>query len=210
MSTAENGHHPAWYPTQADTCPGCGATHSVQRITGTSPTVDVAMCTACGLHWATTTVTPALSIVGLLPTPQLRTAAFLAALRTEVTRRSGKGPGTMTVTICLPATEVISTDTMASVDTVVWRCRLCDHHGTATHPACGAFRGRRAPDRPAPRHDRHRPRISPGRPPVKLHSRAALAAAGRFPNRGPAGPRRSLASRFATTPCGVSEVGLYL
>ncbi|MGH3692593.1 MAG: hypothetical protein ACRDRX_01065 [Pseudonocardiaceae bacterium] len=38
----------------------------------------------------------------------------------------------MTVTVCLPATEVISIDAMASVDTVVWRCRICDHHGTAT------------------------------------------------------------------------------
>jgi len=66
------------------------------------------------------------------PTPQLRTAALMAALRTEVIRRSGKGPGTMTVTLCLPATEVISIDAMASVDTVVWRCRICDHHGTAT------------------------------------------------------------------------------
>jgi len=129
VSTAENGHHPAWYPTEADTCPGCGATHSVQRITGTPPTVDAAMCTACGLHWATTVVNPALSIVGLLPTPQLRTAAFLALLRTEVTQRSGKGHP---MTICLPATEVIGIDAMASVNTVVWRCRLCDHHGTAT------------------------------------------------------------------------------
>jgi hypothetical protein len=38
----------------------------------------------------------------------------------------------MTVTVCLPATEVISIDAMASVDTVVWWCRLCDHHTTAT------------------------------------------------------------------------------
>ncbi len=29
---------------------------------------------------------PALSVVGLLPTPQLRTAALLAVLRTEVTQ----------------------------------------------------------------------------------------------------------------------------
>ena len=76
-------------------------------------------------------VNPALSTIGLLPTPQLRTAALLAALRAEVTRRSGKGH-TMTVTVCLPVTEVISMDAMASVDTVVWWCRLCDHHGTAT------------------------------------------------------------------------------
>jgi hypothetical protein len=30
------------------------------------------------------------SIIGLLPTPELRSAAFLAALRTEVARRSTK------------------------------------------------------------------------------------------------------------------------
>jgi hypothetical protein len=132
VSTAENGHHPAWYPTEAESCPGCGATHGVQRITGTSPTVDAAMCTACGLHWATTTVNPALSIVGLLPTPQLRMAAFLATLRTEVTRRSAKEHPMPETPVCFPATEVISIDAMASVDTVVWWCRLCDHHGTAT------------------------------------------------------------------------------
>jgi hypothetical protein len=122
-------------PDRGRHLPGCGATHGVQQITGTSPTVDAAMCTACGLHWATTVVNPALrvalSIIGLLPTPELSTSAFLAALRTEVARRSGK-EYTMTVTVCLPATEMISIDAMASVDTVVWRCRLCDHHGTAT------------------------------------------------------------------------------
>jgi len=36
------------------------------------------------------------------------------------------------MTVCLPATEVINIDAMASVDTAVWRCRLCDRHGTAT------------------------------------------------------------------------------
>ncbi len=77
-------------PTQADTCPGCGATHGVQRIAGTSPKVDAWRCAACGMHWAVTVVNPALAIVGLLPTPQLRTAALLAVLRTEVTQRSGK------------------------------------------------------------------------------------------------------------------------
>ncbi len=65
----------------------------------------------------------------LIGFPQLRTAAFLAVLRTEVIRRSGKGHS---MTICLPVTEVISIDAMASVDTVAWRCRLCDHHGTTT------------------------------------------------------------------------------
>ena len=38
----------------------------------------------------------------------------------------------MTATLCLPVTEVIGIDAMASVDTVLWRCRLCDQHGTAT------------------------------------------------------------------------------
>ncbi|MGH4001131.1 MAG: hypothetical protein ACRDTJ_27145, partial [Pseudonocardiaceae bacterium] len=69
----------------------------VQRIISTtSPKVQAWMCAACGLHWATTVVNPARSIVGLIPTPQLRAAALRAILRTEVTRRSGKGPATMT------------------------------------------------------------------------------------------------------------------
>jgi hypothetical protein len=37
------------------------------------------------LDWACT-------VIGVLPTPQLRTAAFLNVLRAEVTRRSGKDP----------------------------------------------------------------------------------------------------------------------
>ena len=36
------------------------------------------------------------------------------------------------MTICLAVTEVISIDAMASVDTALWQCRLCDQHGTAT------------------------------------------------------------------------------
>jgi ribosomal protein L37AE/L43A len=76
--------------TGNDECPGCGVTQSVQRTRGSSPRVQAWSCAACGLHWATTVVNPALPIVGLLPTPQLRTAAFLAALRAEVIRRSGK------------------------------------------------------------------------------------------------------------------------
>jgi hypothetical protein len=62
---------------------------------------------------ACTAVHPALSIVGLLPTPALRSAALLALLRCEVHLRSGK-EHTVTVTVCLPATEVISIDAMAS------------------------------------------------------------------------------------------------
>ena len=72
----------------------------------------------CGLHWACTVVHPALSIIVLLPTPQLCTAAFLAVLCTEVHRRSGKEHPVIS-SVCLPATEVISIDAMASVDTVV-------------------------------------------------------------------------------------------
>jgi hypothetical protein len=98
VSTAETGHHLAWCPTdptEAESCPGCGTTHGMQRITGTAPTVDAAMCTACGLHWACTVANPALSIVSLLPTPALRTAALLAVLRTEVSL--GGGPATSVV-----------------------------------------------------------------------------------------------------------------
>ncbi|MGH3799606.1 MAG: hypothetical protein ACRDTD_05620, partial [Pseudonocardiaceae bacterium] len=77
MSTAEAGHR-VWCPTdptEAESCPGCGATQGVQRIASTtSPKVQAWTCAGCGLHWATTVVNPALSIVGLLPTPQLRTA----------------------------------------------------------------------------------------------------------------------------------------
>ena len=62
---------------QAEACPGCGATTGVQRKPA-PPKVDAWTCTVCDMHWATTVVNPALSVVGLLPTPELRT---------EVTRR---------------------------------------------------------------------------------------------------------------------------
>lgn len=121
-------------PTDDDGCPGCGATHGVQPQPAL-PTVQAWSCTACGMHWACTvvnlTVRVALSIVSTLPTPQLRTAALLAVLRADVRQRSAKEQP-MTVTICLPAAELFNIDAMASVDTVVWWCRLCDHHGTAT------------------------------------------------------------------------------
>ncbi len=119
-------------PTDDDACPGCGAAHGVQRIAGTSPKVDAWICVACGMHWATTVVNPALSIVGVLPTPQLRTAALLAVLRAEVTRRSGKG-NTMAVTVCFPVDQVVQFDAMATVDTTVWWCRLCGHEATAAN-----------------------------------------------------------------------------
>ncbi len=49
----EQGTSTVTDPTD-DTCPGCGATHGVQRITGTSPKVQAWMCAACSMHWATT------------------------------------------------------------------------------------------------------------------------------------------------------------
>ncbi|MGH3776527.1 MAG: hypothetical protein ACRDRR_12485 [Pseudonocardiaceae bacterium] len=71
-----------------EACPHCGTTDGVQAKSAPS-TVQAWTCAACGLGWATTVVNPALSIalsiVGLLPTPALRTAAFLAVLGTEVT-----------------------------------------------------------------------------------------------------------------------------
>jgi hypothetical protein len=73
---------------------------------------------------------------GLLPTPQLRTAALLAVLRTEVTQRSAKEHHPMPDTVCLPATELINLDSMASVATAVWWCRLCGQEATgASRPA---------------------------------------------------------------------------
>jgi hypothetical protein len=96
----------------------------------TTTMVDgAALGTAC-LDKATTMVNPALSIIGLLPTPQQRTTALLALLRAEVERSGNRHP--VISNVCLPATEVISINAMASVDTVIWRCRLCDHHGTTT------------------------------------------------------------------------------
>jgi hypothetical protein len=57
---------------------------------GREATVQAWTSAARGLDFACTAVHPALSIIGLLSTPELRTAAFLAILRTEVARRSGK------------------------------------------------------------------------------------------------------------------------
>ena len=58
------------------------AGHTTTMVDGT------ALGAACGLHWACAVVNPALSIIGLLPTPQQRTTALLALLRAEVTRRA--------------------------------------------------------------------------------------------------------------------------
>jgi rubredoxin len=100
-------------PTDDDACPHCGATHGVQPMPA-PPTVQAWTCTACGMDWAVTVVNPTvrvvLSVVGLLPTPQLRTAALLAVLRTEVTQRSAKEHHPMPDTVCFPVTELVNID----------------------------------------------------------------------------------------------------
>jgi ribosomal protein L37AE/L43A len=96
VSTAEAGH-PVWCPTdptEAESCPECGATHGVQRITGTSPKVQAWTCTGCGLDFAVTVINP--------------------TLRAEVTRRAQTRE-----------------HAMATVDTTLWRCRICGQEGTA-------------------------------------------------------------------------------
>jgi hypothetical protein len=89
VSTAEAGH-PAWCSpehcslTDDGTCSGCGATAGVQPQPA-PPKVHAGKCTQCGMGWACT-------VIGVLPTPQLRAGAFLAVLRAEVATRSGKDP----------------------------------------------------------------------------------------------------------------------
>jgi hypothetical protein len=133
VSTAEAGH-PAWCPTdptEAEPCPRCGATHGVQPKP-TPPKVAAWMCTTCRMHWAVTAVNPpTLSVIGVLPTPQLRTTAFLAVLRTEVTRLAKEHPMPETL-VGFPITELVNIDPMASVATVAWWCRLCGDENTAT------------------------------------------------------------------------------
>lgn len=81
-------------PIDSDgTCPGCGALDDMQSQPA-PPKVQAWTCTACGMNWACMVVNPyvraALAVVGLLPTPQQRTAALLDVMRAEVTRHSGK------------------------------------------------------------------------------------------------------------------------
>ncbi len=97
--------HPVVTDSTDDTCPGCGGTN------------------------------PVLAIIGVLPTPQLRGAAFLAFLRSEVARRSREGPHQMTTaTVSFPVDQVAEFEAMASVarTTTTWWCRLCGQEGTAT------------------------------------------------------------------------------
>jgi ribosomal protein L37AE/L43A len=126
--SCERGSPMVTDPIEEQPCPGCGSANGVQRITGTAPEVDAGMCATCGMHWATTVINPALSLLGVFSTPQLRTAAFLAALRTEVTQRSAKRH---TITVCFPVDQVVQFDAMATVDTSLWSCRICGRKGTA-------------------------------------------------------------------------------
>jgi hypothetical protein len=73
------------------------------------------------------------------------------------------------MTVCLPTTEMISIDAMASVDTVAWWCRLCDHHGTATTRPTAHSEGVKHLTAEHHATIRHHPLISSGRPPVDLH-----------------------------------------
>jgi hypothetical protein len=69
--------------------------------------------------------------VALRPTPQLRTAALLDVLRAEVTQRAQTREHTMAVSVCFPLDQVVQFDAMATVDTTLWRCRICGQEGTA-------------------------------------------------------------------------------
>jgi hypothetical protein len=73
-----------------------------------------------------------LSIIGLLPTPQQqRTAALLDVMRAEVTQRAQAREHSMAVSVCFPLDQVVQFDAMATVDTTLWRCRICGQEGTA-------------------------------------------------------------------------------
>ncbi len=117
-----------------DGCPGCGATTGVQPQPA-PPTVQAWSCEACGLDFACTVINPtlraALAVIGLLPTPQQRTAALLDVMRTEVTQRAQAREHTIAVTVCFPLDQVVEFDAMATVDTTLWRCRICGQEGTA-------------------------------------------------------------------------------
>jgi hypothetical protein len=135
--TGYSGYHRDLHPDTTDsddTCPGCGTTDGVQPKPA-PPTVQAWTYAACGMHWCMTVVNPglraALDVIGLLPTPALRTAALLDVMRTDVRQRSAK-ECPVNDTVYLPVTELVNIDPMASVATAVWWCRLCGHKATAT------------------------------------------------------------------------------
>ena len=115
--------------TDEESCPHCGAIDGVQPQPA-PPTVQAWTCTACGLDWAITVANPALAVISrLLPTPQLRTGAFLNLLCEEVHQRSGKRP-TMTDVVSFPLDQVAEFDTTVTV----WSCLICARKRAATGP----------------------------------------------------------------------------
>jgi len=70
-------------PTEAESCPDCGATHGVQRIVGTSPKVQAWLCSACRTDWAITVVNPRSFLDQLTATVEL--AAARSVLREIIT-----------------------------------------------------------------------------------------------------------------------------
>ncbi len=63
---------------------------------------------------------------------QIRSLADLAPPAGQSTSpKQGRDP-TVITTVSIPAAELISIEPMASVNTVIWGCRICDQHGTAT------------------------------------------------------------------------------
>lgn len=119
---------------QAEPCPACDQVEGVE-LTSSTARVQAWHCTRCCTSWAVSVVNPnvgaALAVIGLLPTPQQRTAALLDVMRAEVTRRSEKEHHPMADTVSFPVTELVNIDAMASVATTVWWCRLCEHEATA-------------------------------------------------------------------------------
>jgi hypothetical protein len=65
-------------PTEADTCPGCGATHGVQPTP--APKVQAWTCTACGQHWATTAINQSCPLWVCCPHRSCGTVSLLAVL----------------------------------------------------------------------------------------------------------------------------------
>lgn len=60
-------------------------------------------------------------------------AREIQALTDVITPAGKETDHPMTTIVSIPATELITIEPTASVDTVAWSCRICDdHHGTTT------------------------------------------------------------------------------
>jgi ribosomal protein L37AE/L43A len=95
------------------------------------PTVQAWTCAACDLDWAGTAVHSALSIIGLLPTPELRTAGLPGNPAHRGRPTLSQGTHQMTTVVSFPVDQVIEFEARASVNTTIWWCRLCGQEGTA-------------------------------------------------------------------------------